>query len=145
MTENTNTSAPLTAPPAVPGYFQTPPPAPKKRPWYKQRIVLIPAAAMLVGLGMGAATTPEPKTVEVIKEVPGPERTVTKEVKVNVPTTPASCLEALDLNEQAFTGLAESLRLVTERDYSGAKANNDKVARLVPKVNAAKVSCRAAQ
>ena len=143
MTDTYSTPAPLTPPPATPGYFQTPPPK-KKQAWFKKPIVLIPAAAMFVGLGMGAATTPEPKTVEVIKEVPGPERTVTKEVKVNVPTTPAACLTALDINEQAFTLLSESLGHVIDRDYTAANASSEKVKALVPKVNAAKAECRAA-
>lgn len=119
--------------------------APKRKGW---RIRHIAAAYAVGGLILGSALASaavKPERVEVTKEVPGPERTVTKEVKVEVPVTPAACITALDLNEQAFSGLAESMRLVTEGDYAGAKANTDKVSLLVPRVNAAKAECRTAQ
>lgn len=121
-------------------------PAPqKKQQWFKKPIVWGPALALLLGVGIGTGNKPEPERIEVTKEVPGPERTVTKTEKVEVPVTPTACLTALDLNEEAFTGLAKSMQLVMDADYAGAKANNTTVAALVPKVNAAKAECRAAQ
>lgn len=127
------------APIPLPEHMQRP--APKKQAWWKKPAVLLPVGALLLGTAIGTANTPKP--VEVVKEVPGPERVVEKEKRVEVPVTPASCMTALDLNEEAFSGLAKSMSLVTEGDYSGAKANNETVARLVPKVNAAKAECRA--
>jgi hypothetical protein len=133
MTEPSYTST--IHPPATP---------PKKKGW---RIRHIAAAygigGLILGSALAAAAQGEPETVTVTKEVPGPERIVEKEKRVEVPVTPQSCLTALTLNEEAFTGLATSMQLVMDADYSGAKANNDKVSALVPKVNAAKSECRA--
>lgn len=120
------------------------PPAPPKKAWWKKPVVIMPAAALLLGLGIGSASA-KTETVEVEKrvEVPGPERVVTKEVKVNVPSTPASCLEALDLNEQAFSYASESLGYVLKGQYANANAITEKMKALTPRANAAKAECRA--
>lgn len=138
MTENTTTPF---HPTTEHGSWGTPPPAPKKKQWFTKPIVWVPAAAMLLGLAIGSSNTPAP--VEVVKEVPGPERIVTKTEKVDVPVTPQACLVALDINELAFTLVSESLGHVLDADYTAANASSDKVKALVPKANAAKSECRA--
>jgi hypothetical protein len=102
------------------------------------------ALGLMLGSAIGASTV---KTVEVTKEVPGPERVVTKTVdkEVKVPVTPAACLEALDINEAAFDQLAKSLQYISDMDFESAKASNAKVSAMVPKSNAAKAECRAAK
>jgi hypothetical protein len=123
------------------------PPAPKKKQWFKNPLLLVPVAALLLGLSIGSSSA-KTETVEVVKEVevtkevkvPGPERVVTKEVKV--PTTPASCLEALTLNEEAFDLASESLGYVAKGDYPSANATTAKLKAMASKVNAAKAACR---
>jgi hypothetical protein len=139
----------------TPFYDGTQPPAPKKQAWWKKPAVLLPIGALLLGTAIGTSNRPAP--VEVVKEVPGPERVVTKTEKVDVPTTPASCLTALDLSEQAFTYAAESMGYMNEALQAAGKFNtagieaageklkvlNPKLTALSPQVNAAKAECRA--
>ena len=134
MTEQPTTTYPTTEH----GNWNTPP---KRRRWFTKPAVILPVAAFILGSALGLGATPKP--VEKRVEVPGPERTVTKEVEVEVPVTPQSCLTALELNETAFSYLSDSLTSITEMDYSAAKASTGKVQALVPKVNAAKSECRA--
>lgn len=126
--------------------FATYNPTPPKQKWWQKKWagpVLLAVGCLAVGGSIGASGQPEP--VEVVKEVPGPERVVTKTERVEVPVTPEACLTALTLNEEAFSGLAKSMEFVMDGDYAGASANTDKVSLLVPKVNAAKTECRAAK
>lgn len=120
------------------------PPAPRKKQWFKNPLLLIPLGTLLLGLSIGGASA-KTETVEVTKEVqvPGPERTVTKEVKVPVPTTPASCLEALTLTEEAFDYASESVGAISKYDLAGANAATKKLQAIAPRVNAAKAACRA--
>lgn len=131
------------------------PPAPKK-PWFKKPAALIAVfglACALVGGGIGAAGKPEPVT----KEVPGPERVVTKTETVE--KTPVACLTALDLSEQAIDYAGEALGYTKEAmmaasrlDAAGITAESNKVGALTPKIKAitgpltaAKAECRAAE
>lgn len=125
-------------------------PKPWKRPWF------IPAAvgatALLLGIGIGSSG--KPKTVEVVKEVPGPERVVTKTVEV----TPKACLTYVDLSEQGFSYAAEAMGYMSDGMHAaaaynvpGIQAANTKLQSLTPKMNdlsprsnAAKAECRAA-
>lgn len=108
---------------------------------------IVGASLLAFGLLMGTAIGASGKPKEIITEVPGPERVVTKEVtkEVKVPVTPKACLEALDINEAAFTQLATSLQYITDMDFESAKASNAKVSAMVPKSNAAKAECRASK
>lgn len=135
MTENTTTPF---HPTTEHGNWGAPPPA-KPKAWWKKPLFLLPTGALLLGLAIGSSNAPAPE----VKEVPGPERIVTKTEKVDVPITPQACLTALDINELAFTFLSESLGHVLDADYTAANASSDKVKALVPKVNAAKSECRA--
>jgi hypothetical protein len=142
--------------PGVPPQWNPPTTPPKKKQWFKNPLLLIPVGTLLLGLSIGGAKT---ETVEVTKEIPGPERTVTKEVKVNVPTTPAACIEALSLYEQVvdYSGEAlgysnDALQAAARLDAAGIEAAGSKMKSLTPKlqamtpkVNAAKAECRAAQ
>lgn len=131
------------------------PPAPKKS---RKRFIL--PAALLVGgiiIGSAAAGSAEPEVRTVTKEVPGPEREVIKEVKVNVPTVPESCLTALTLSEQAFDYASESMGYMSDAltaagniDPAGIeqasgklKLITPKLQALAPQVNTAKAECRA--
>lgn len=114
-------------------------PAPK-RPSFLHRHragLIVGVAALILGVGIGAAGEPEPVTIE--KEVPGPERIVTKTVEV----TPEACLTALDLNEQAFTLLSSSMSSILDGDLAAANTSTGAVKAMVPKVNTAKAECRA--
>lgn len=150
MTENNE-------PQYVGKYFATgtPPEKKKKQAWWKNPAVLLGVGALLIGLGIGSSTA-KPETVEVTKEVevPGPERikTVTKEV----PTTPAACLTALTLAEQAFDYAAEALTYSNEATQAAARLNaagitaasgkidgvTAKLKGIAPELNAAKAECR---
>jgi hypothetical protein len=135
------------------GNWGAPPPA--KRPWYKRAAVLLPAGALLLGLGVGSAVQPKPETIT--KEVPGPERVVTKTETVE--KTPVACLTALDLSEQAIDYAGEALGYTKEAmmaasrlDAAGITAESNKVGALTPKIKAitgpltaAKAECRAAE
>lgn len=74
-----------------------------QKPWFIPAVV--GSLALFVGIGIGSAGEPEPVTVT--KEVPGPERVVTKTVEKEV--TPQACLTALDLSEEGFSYSAEAM------------------------------------
>jgi len=125
-------------------YGQGFPPAPRhenKQRWFKKPIVWLPAVAAVVAFGLGSGSA-SAQTVEVekqvIKEVPGPERTrtVTKEV------TPAACIEYVNLSEQAFTHASEVMGHISNLDSASANASTKKLQALAPQVNAAKAECR---
>lgn len=130
------------------------PPAPKKKGW---RIRHIAAAYAVGGLILGsalAATAIKPERVEV----PGPERIVNKTVEVDKPVTPAACLTALDLSEEAFGYAAQAMGYMSDALTAASKfdtaaitqANTDlkavtpKMTALKDPMNAAKSECRAA-
>ena len=65
-------------------------------------VIVASAVALLVGVGVGASTGPEPEivtktvagpTIEVVKEVPGPTKTVEKIVEKKV--APEACMKAI--------------------------------------------------
>lgn len=129
-------------------------PAPKTK-WFKKPIVWLPVVAAVVAFAMGSGST-SARTVEVEKRVEVPvEKIRTVEKKVEV--TPASCLEALTLSEQAFDYAAEALGYSGEALQAAARLNapgiqaakakmdilNPKMSALAPKVNSAKAQCRA--
>lgn len=147
-------------PPLVTSPYLSPAPKPpvKKQAWWKKPIVIVGAAALILGLGIGTASA-KTETVEVEKrvEVPGPERVVTKEVKVNVPSTPAACIEYIDLSEQAFDYsseamgyMGEALTAAGQMDVAGLDAASQRIKSVTPKLQAmtpdvqrAKAECRA--
>lgn len=130
-------------------------PAPQKKRWFKNPLLLIPVGALILGFSAGASTTPEPVTVVETKEVPGPERTVTTEVEV--PVTPPECIEALDLAADMIGNLAEVGTLASdgvmaaynrngpelEAVTSKVTALNQKITDGTPAVGAATQACRA--
>jgi len=91
--------------------------------------------AALICFALGAGST-QARTVTA----EGPERVVEKQVKV--PTTPASCLEALSLAEQAFDLAADAMGQLQDRDLAGMNSTTADLKRLGPKLNAAKAECR---
>lgn len=130
-------------------------PAPKKKRWFKNPLLLIPVGALILGFSAGASTTPEPVTVTETKEVPGPERVVEKEVEV--PVTPAACTEYIAVSEEAFgyaseiigylgsalTGASDFDVAVVEKAAADMKTVQPKLEAVTPKVNAAKAECAA--
>jgi hypothetical protein len=156
MTDNST----IPAPAASTGYwkdgkYHPQPPVKKKRRWVKPAAYTA-AAALLFGLGTTAAGT---ETVEVEKRVEVPvEKIVEVEKEVEVEVTPASCLEALDLSEQAFDYASEAMGYMSEAmtaastfDVAGVEQSsanlkelNPKISALAPLVNAAKSECRGA-
>ena len=141
MTENTYQPIP-----AEPAPWNPPTVPPKKKKWFTAPLVLVGVGALVLGTAIGSAGQ---KTVTV----PGPERTVTKEVKV--PTTPAACSEAFSLAEQVFTASASTVGILS--DALGAagrfdvaalqgmpakiQAQTDLINGINPKYKAAKSSC----
>jgi hypothetical protein len=131
-----------------------PPKLERPKPWYRQKLVF-PVALLIGGMILGAAgaASAKPKPVEVIKNVPGPERVVTKEV----PRTPAACLEALDLSEQGFGLAAEAMGYMSDAMIAAStfdvaaiqKANadldavNPKLKELTMPMKAEAAECRA--
>lgn len=127
---------------------------PKKTPFWK-RMWFLPVFALIFGLAAGSASA-SAKEVEVIKEVPV-EKIVTKEVKTNVPTTPASCIEYIDLSEQAFDYSSEAMGYMGDAltaagnfDVSGLDAATQRIKSVQPKLEAitpdvkrTKAECRA--
>lgn len=125
----------------------------KKKRWFKNPLLLIPVAALIVGFSAGASTTPEPVTVTT--EVPGPERTVTKEVEKLV--TPAACTEYIAVSEEAFgyaseiigylgsalSGAADFDTAMVEKAAVDMEVVMPKLEALTPKVNATKAECAA--
>ncbi|HCB59148.1 MAG TPA: hypothetical protein DEP82_14835 [Arthrobacter bacterium] len=140
MTENTY--QPIPAEPAP----WNPPTVPPKKKWFAKPLVWLPVAALVLGAGLGSAGQ---KTVTV----PGPERTVTKEVKV--PTTPAACSEAFSLAEQVFTASASTVGVLSDALTAAGRfdvaalqgmpakiqAQTDLINGINPKYKAAKSSC----
>lgn len=81
---------------------------PRKQKFWQKKwfpMAAVGTGALLLGVIVGAGGQPEP--VEVVREVPGPERVVTKTVEKEV--TPKACLEALDLSQQGFTYSSEAM------------------------------------
>lgn len=109
-------------------------PTPKRKRWFTKPVVLLPVAALIVGVGLGSAGQKAPETIVETKTV-----TETETVEV----TPASCLEALDLNEEAFDYASESLGHIAAGDFAAANRSTERMGTLTPRVNAAKESCRA--
>lgn len=137
-------------------YPPMPTQAPAKKPSKLKRFGL-PVGLLLLGLIIGgvsgASAVPEP--VEVVKEVPGPERIVNKTVEK--PVTPQTCKTALDLAGQIMTISAEALgysndavQAAARIDASGimlARTNMDAVTvrlkEIGPKYLSARDSCNA--
>lgn len=115
------------APEYAPTQYQ--PPAPKKK--FNWKLAGMVFAAVLVGGVVGSVSNPAPPPVVQVQE-----KIVEKEV------TPESCLEALDLNEDAFSGLSDSMGHVLDGNYTAANRSTEKIKALVPKANAAKADCR---
>lgn len=129
----------------------------KKKAWWKQPLVWVPAIALVCGLGIGTGAQPEPETIVETKEVPGPERVVTKTVEK--PVAAPACIEYVGLSEQAFTYSAEAMGYMSDAmtaastfdvagiEAAGAKlkAVNPKLTALTSQVNATKAECRAAK
>jgi hypothetical protein len=131
-------------------------PSKPKGAWWKKPIVWLPVAALLLGGAIGASGQPDP--VEVVKEVPGPERVVTKTVDKPVEVTPEACLKALDLSEQGFSYSAEAMGYMSDALTAASKfdvaamqkANADlegvspKMKELTTPMRSAATECRAA-
>jgi hypothetical protein len=141
--------------PTFPGHapFQQAPAPKLKSKW---RFAL--PVGLLVGgiiIGSAAAGSAEPKTVEVTKEVPGPERIVEKKVEVRV--VPAACTEYITLSEKAFDYSAEAMGYMSDALQAAGrfdtaaistaseklKVLNPKMSALTTPVNTAKGECRA--
>lgn len=82
---------------------QQPPTAPKKA--RKLRMYGIPVAALLIGAALGYGGTPEP---EVVTE------TVTKEVEVETPVLPQSCVKAFQEGEEVMNYYGEIGHLASD-------------------------------
>lgn len=119
MSENTSTTT-------------LPAPAPK-RPLLRKSVV-IPVLTGLLGLGFGASTAGgTPETVEVVKEVPGPVKTVQAEPEVKTVTetvtqevTPTSCILALSYADDMFdrTGrFMQDVEILTLAEQDAAVAD----------------------
>ena len=87
-----------------------------QKPWFIPAVA--GALALFIGIAIGSSS--EPKTVEVIKEVPV-EKIVTKTVEK--PVTPQSCLTALDLSEEGFTYSAEAMGYMNDALQAAGKLN----------------------
>jgi hypothetical protein len=128
---------------------------PSNRKWWRRKWVpyaALGASMLFIGVAIGASGQPDP--VEVVKTVPGPTKTVTKEVEV----TPAACLKALDLSEQGFTLSAEAMGYMSDAltaasqfDTAAIQQANSDLTELNPKIKAltapmksAATECRAA-
>lgn len=118
-------------------------PAPKTK-WFKKPIVWLPVVAATVAFAMGSGSA-SAQTVEVekvvTKEVPGPERIKTVEKKVEV--TPAVCLQALSLSEEAFDIASAAVGAISERNVTALNGYTADLKAIAPQVNAAKAACRA--
>jgi hypothetical protein len=136
----------------TPNYTHAPLPEPKKKPWWKKAIVILPVATLVLGLGLGAMNRPDPV------QVPGPERIVNHTEEKRVEVTPEACLTAMGLYEKVIDYSSEALgytkdaMLAASRlDAAGIRAMDAKMGELTPKIKAvtepllaAKASCRAA-
>jgi hypothetical protein len=145
---------------AVPQY-NVPPMPPQKPKTSKLKRFGLPVGLLLLGLVIGGASgaSAVPDPVEVVKEVPGPERTVTKEVKVEVPKTPQACLTAIDNAESIIQSsgrvvgiFSEILDAVKTLNVAGIEAANPKIDaetatlnELRPKYQIARDTCRASK
>lgn len=135
----------------------TTPTAPKRKGLRIRHIAAIAAAAGIVLGSAITASTLKPETVTVTKEVPGPERVVTKTETVEKEVTPNACLTALDMSEQAIGYASDALGYsqdavlaASKLDADGINAQKDKMDALMPKLKAlteplqsAKAECRA--
>jgi hypothetical protein len=134
----------------------TTPTAPKRKGLRIRHIAAISAVAgLILGSAVTAGVKPEPVTVT--KEVPGPERVVTKTETVEKEVTPNACLTALDMSEQAIGYASDALGYsqdavlaASKLDADGINAQKDKMDALMPKLKAlteplqsAKAECRA--
>lgn len=135
--------------------------ATSERPVWKERWFLpavVGAAGLILGMSIGVTN---PKTVEVTKEVPGPERTVQvpgPERIVTKEVVPASCSKYMDLSEQAFSLAGEAMGYMSDGmkaaaifDVNGIQSANSNLKTVTPKMSAlstpsnqAKADCRAA-
>lgn len=123
-------------------YFNDTNPA-RKPKWFKRPVIWLPVVAAVVAFGLGSGSA-SAKTVEVEKvvekTVPGPERVVTKEVKV--PTTPAACLEYIRLAEQVYTVSADAMGEAAKLNAAGIDRQTAKLAAIKPNLLAAKSGCQ---
>lgn len=123
-------------------YPYAPAPVKKRKPWL---LPLVAALALIVGAAGGAAAnTKAPETV-----------TVEKQVKVNVPTTPTECRQALGYAEDIISSatrtigyLSDALSAAGRLDAASIYAASDKVKgetgtldTLGPKYRAARDTC----
>lgn len=138
-------------------YPQMPSQAPKPPKASKLKRFGLPTGLLLLGLiiggASGASAVPEP--VEVVKEVPGPERVVEK--KVNVPVTPQTCRDAITHGEAVIQSssrvagiFSEIIDAVRAMDSAAIIALNPKIDtetailnEIRPKYQAARDACRA--
>jgi hypothetical protein len=113
-----------------------PPQAPKvpKKPSKFKRFGL-PVGLLLLGLVIGGASgaSAVPDPVQVVKEVPGPERVVEK--KVTVPTTPASCVQAIDDAEKIIASSGRAVGVMSDMFGAAAKLDAATINRLSPKID----------
>lgn len=100
----------------------------------------IPALTLLVGVGIGASSIPEPVEPRVETKI----ETETVEVEKRVEVVPAACLAALDraedlngINLEAFDITAEMFDAVAEFDVRRLEAETAKLDALGPEVAAA--------
>lgn len=156
MTEQPTT----TYPPA--NNWNPPTTPPKKKRWFTNKLIWVPALALFAGIAMGAGTQPEPEVREVekivTKEVPV-EKIVEVEKEVKVPVTPAACIEALDLAQTGFTYSSEAMGYMNDAlqaagrfDVAALEQANADLETLNPKIGALKepmlaatTECRAAE
>lgn len=108
----------------------------KPKPKFNWKMALIVFAAVLIGGVIGSASNPAPPPVIQVQE-----KTVEKEVMVK--QTPISCLTALDLTEEAFGAMSESLGHILNEDYTAANRVTESIKAKAPEANAAKAKCRA--
>ena len=136
---------------------------PPKSGWSKKKTLLAGAGVLLFGIIIGSCgasggtettSTPAPTETETV-EVPGPERVVEKEVEV--PVTPDSCLEALDLAEQGFDLASQTISIMNDALQAAANLNvagiesataqlevlQPELESIVGPMNEAKAECRA--
>lgn len=83
-----------------------------KRKWVP--FAAVGLGMLLVGIGIGGSGKAEavPAPAATVTASPSPAPTVTKSVEV--PVTPKSCLEALNLSEQGFTLAAEAMGYMSD-------------------------------